>query len=510
MKKTLLLTALFAILFTCTFVALPLNFALGEESFGATTLSNDICAFIKDESVLQITDDFVVIGNNSNINEKQFRELALSGTAKVYLHYSTMSNVPLQYDACLIINNLGKSLEYEYSEQISISTNKLLSNIKKFVARYVDEMSVTSYVTTPSAVNSNDIPTTFTSTIIDREYVANFDDAGYITYHIGVTRYIANSQSILYIVTVNNSFVPGIVANQNGDTSYKKFKNLDGYVHMTVEQAYDRNEEYYYGIRYGTVPYKKDYWPINQPVTVTITSSVQKGLTLGFSFENGFSTSGDVNMNVGVNLGSNISYGYSKALTQNDPFFSAQVSAEVLAYSDLIKKYAEQYGIPQFFDVICAVMMAESGGRVPDVMQASECPYNTKYPKKPNGITDPEYSIEVGVHYLADCLQGAGCSSPSQMDELSLALQGYNYGNGYIGWALENYGGYSEANALEFSKLMQQKLGWSSYGNPQYAAAVMKYLVFTTEGIGFHGGIFNMHHRLDRLTQKSYDTYYLC
>lgn len=330
MKKTLLLTALFAILFTCTFVALPLNFALGEELYASTALSNDICAFIKDESVLQITDDFVVIGNNSNINEKQFRELALSGSAKVYLHYSTKSNVPLQYDACLIINNLGKSLEYEYSEQISISTNKLLSNIKKFVARYVDQISMTSYAATPSAVNSNDIPTTFTSTIIDREYVANFDDAGYITYHIGVTRYIANSKSILYIVTVNNSFVPGIVANQNGDTSYKKFKNLDGYVHMTVEQAYDRNEEYYYGIRYGTVPYKKDYWPINQPLTVTITSSVQLGLTLGYSFSNGFSTSGDVNMNVGVNLGSNISYGYSKALTQNDPFFSAQVSANNL------------------------------------------------------------------------------------------------------------------------------------------------------------------------------------
>lgn len=64
-----------------------------------------------------------------------------------------------------------------------------------------------------------------------------------------------------------------------------------------------------------------------------------------------------------------------------------------------------------------------------------------------------------------------------------MALQGYNYGNGYIGWALENYGGYSEANALEFSKLMQQKLGWSSYGNPKYVAAVMKYLVFTGGGV---------------------------
>ena len=59
-------------------------------------------------------------------------------------------------------------------------------------------------------------------------------------------------------------------------------------------------------------------------------------------------------------------------------------------------------------------MMAESGGRIPDVMQASECPYNKKYPNEPNGIIDPEYSIEVGVHYLADCLKGAGCTSPAR------------------------------------------------------------------------------------------------
>lgn len=160
----------------------------------------------------------------------------------------------------------------------------------------------------------------------------------------------------------------------------------------------------------------------------------------------------------------------------------AQVSEEVLSYSGFIKKYAEQFGIPQFFDVICAVMMAESGGRGKDVMQASECPYNAKYPKKPNGITDPQYSIEVGTRYLADCFKNAGCSSPSQMDKLSLALQGYNYGNGYIDWALEKHGGYSEINALQFSKLMQEKLGWSRYGNPKYVAAVMKYLVFTGSG----------------------------
>lgn len=40
-------------------------------------------------------------------------------------------------------------------------------------------------------------------------------------------------------------------------------------------------------------------------------------------------------------------------------------------------------------------MMQESGGKGNDPMQASESGYNTKYPRVPNGITDPEYSIEV-------------------------------------------------------------------------------------------------------------------
>ena len=37
------------------------------------------------------------------------------------------------------------------------------------------------------------------------------------------------------------------------------------------------------------------------------------------------------------------------------------------------------------------------------------------------------------------------------MEKLKLAWQGYNYGNGYIGWALQR-GGYTEANALQFSQ----------------------------------------------------------
>lgn len=160
----------------------------------------------------------------------------------------------------------------------------------------------------------------------------------------------------------------------------------------------------------------------------------------------------------------------------------ANVSEAVLQYAELIHKYADTYGISEYFDLICAVMMAESNGLGLDPMQSSECPYNTKFPNEPNAIQDPEYSIDCGVHYLSDCLKSAGCKSPIDTAGLSLALQGYNFGNGYIGWALEKYGGYTEANAVEFSQKMQAQLGWTSYGNPHYVKAVMKYYRFPAQG----------------------------
>jgi hypothetical protein len=39
------------------------------------------------------------------------------------------------------------------------------------------------------------------------------------------------------------------------------------------------------------------------------------------------------------------------------------VSAEVEAYTPLIQKYAKQYGIPEYVELIKAVMMQESGGK---------------------------------------------------------------------------------------------------------------------------------------------------
>ena len=151
------------------------------------------------------------------------------------------------------------------------------------------------------------------------------------------------------------------------------------------------------------------------------------------------------------------------------------VSAEVEAYTPLIQKYAKQYGIPEYVELIKAVMMQESGGKGNDPMQAAEGSFNKKYPHQPNGIKDPEYSIECGVQELKAALTSAEVESPIDMERIKLALQGYNFGNGYISWAKTNYGGYSYANAVEFSAMQAARLGWEKYGDTQYPAHVLRY-----------------------------------
>ena len=151
------------------------------------------------------------------------------------------------------------------------------------------------------------------------------------------------------------------------------------------------------------------------------------------------------------------------------------VSSEVEAYDPIIRQCAERYHIGEYVDLIKAVMMQESGGQGSDPMQASECGYNTRFPRKPNGITDPAYSVQVGIQELAACLRLAGVENPVDMEHIRLALQGYNYGEGYITWAKSRYGGYSVLNAMEYSTMMAERNHWDSYGDQNYVNHVLRY-----------------------------------
>lgn len=158
------------------------------------------------------------------------------------------------------------------------------------------------------------------------------------------------------------------------------------------------------------------------------------------------------------------------------------LSDEVLAYEDTIRKYAEEHGIEDYVAILEAIMMQESKGLGNDPMQCSESGFNTKYPRVPNGITDPEYSIECGVKTFADCLSQTGITDKSDTEKLYLAIQGYNYGDGYITWALSNFGSYTKYNAQLFSDNMKTQLNTDVYGDPNYVDHVMQYVPVTFRG----------------------------
>lgn len=161
---------------------------------------------------------------------------------------------------------------------------------------------------------------------------------------------------------------------------------------------------------------------------------------------------------------------------------TANVSDEVLAYRATVERIAAKYGMTPYVELILAVMMQESGGRGLDVMQAAEGAFNKKYPHTPNGITDPEYSIECGIQELKYALDKAGCTGPTDLDRIKLALQGYNYGSGYIDWAMERDGGYTKENAIAYSDMMCARPNWhySIYGDKEYVDHVLRYYIITS------------------------------
>lgn len=153
---------------------------------------------------------------------------------------------------------------------------------------------------------------------------------------------------------------------------------------------------------------------------------------------------------------------------------NSDLSNTVSAYRSAVTEIATQYNIPEYVNLILAVMQQESGGQGSDPMQASECEYNTEYEQKPNSITDPLYSIQCGIQELRDCLHKADVKAPNDTQSIELALQGYNYGIYYIVWA-QWHGGYSLTNAGDYSNMLADTLGWTSYGDPYYVPHVLRY-----------------------------------
>ncbi|MEK4566990.1 lysozyme family protein [Alkalihalobacillus sp. FSL R5-0424] len=157
----------------------------------------------------------------------------------------------------------------------------------------------------------------------------------------------------------------------------------------------------------------------------------------------------------------------------------AQVSTELEELRPIFEQYAAEHDMEDHIDVLMAMAMQESGGKLKDVMQSSESlglPVNT---------LGQEESIEQGVKYFKEVLGEAN-------GDVKLALQSYNFGSGFINYANEHNGGaYSKDIAIDFSRMMYNRLSHTGafscirpesestgacYGDIGYVDAIYSYL----------------------------------
>lgn len=276
------------------------------------------------------TADYEIYGNLDEFTANDFRNKVNEGSDKIYLHYETNGNTILPYVALMAVKKNNKVIYYEFSGDEFLDSNDVKNEIMLFIRRNYDKYALNFDFDEIQTYASDDVPKTFVDCTIDKFYDYKFGKHGYLNAHIGVDRYAANSISTLYVVNVDNEFVPGRVARENGDTSFSDCYLKSGYVHLEVLQAYDKTQEN--GTRYGATPSMKDYWPVNNPAVVTIGSSFSNSTTLGYSYSNGFSLD-NINVETDKNYSKTISYSYSKQITFTDPVLSAQRSGNQAQWS---------------------------------------------------------------------------------------------------------------------------------------------------------------------------------
>lgn len=155
------------------------------------------------------------------------------------------------------------------------------------------------------------------------------------------------------------------------------------------------------------------------------------------------------------------------------------LSEKVEAYRNDVLAELRKYGKEAYINLFLAVMEQESHGEGNDVFQASESkglPCNT---------LSVSESIKQGVAYLSGMIDKAKVKSPEDLENIRLALQGYNMSGGYIDYALKTDGKWTQNNVFAYAKeksggkrntgVREKNLGPWRYGDQYYTTHVLRY-----------------------------------
>lgn len=170
---------------------------------------------------------------------------------------------------------------------------------------------------------------------------------------------------------------------------------------------------------------------------------------------------------------------------ENSSTSGMNLSPEVLEHKVIVEKYAREYDISDYVQILLAIMQVESGGKGKDVMQSSE-----SMGLPPNSL-DTESSIKQGCKHFASLFLSA---NSKEVDDINAIIQAYNYGGGYLDYLAINGKKHEFQFAEKFAHNQSggKKVsypnpiaiavngGWRyDYGNMFYVELVKQYLTIT-------------------------------
>lgn len=269
---------------------------------------------------------YVINGNYSSYDHSTIKSL-VANRDKVYIFYDLDLSDNINANLEILRNH---AVIYYYHNGVQ-NINSYQSNATNSTQRardisdYVNEKLATiSNLTSGSndEISTMSVDTSLFVTLYSGSNREEGKPYGYIDCAYTVKKYRANTATSLYLLESRVSYVPGKVANNLGGNGYgNQWLNNEGEVKI---RAYRASKDVGYLVRYGGVPVYKDAYPVNEPATISISSTYSGNLGLGYSFSNGFSLdniSAESNKNVGLNIG----YAYNKVITRQEPALTAQL-----------------------------------------------------------------------------------------------------------------------------------------------------------------------------------------
>ena len=101
---------------------------------------------------------------------------------------------------------------------------------------------------------------------------------------------------------------------------------------------------------------------------------------------------------------------------------AVNVYQSVMYYQPVVQKYAEQNGIPEYTDVLLAIMQVESGGKLTDIMQSSgsaglpnDSLEEESSIRQVSSITRPSSTVCTAPSWLRNSRRSSPAAIPSSM-----------------------------------------------------------------------------------------------